>query len=65
MLRLVLCLAVLSGAVGLIAAADSKAAFVFEHVDYFHRWSSATQHEFTPAEQEDLEHWTDMVTVND
>ena len=63
--RVLLFLVVLTGALAVISAADSKPAFTFEDVDYFHRWSSATQHEFTPAQQEDLEHWTDMVTVND
>jgi hypothetical protein len=63
--RVLLFLVVLTGALGVISAADSKPAFAFEHVDYFHRWSSATQHEFTPARQEDLEHWSDMITVND
>jgi hypothetical protein len=58
-------LVVLSGGLRLVSAADTKAAFAFEHVDYFHRWSSATQHEFTPARQEDLEHWSDMITIND
>jgi hypothetical protein len=42
----------------------SKRAFVFGDVDYFHRWSHDEQHEFTPAKQEDLERWSDMITVN-
>lgn len=33
-------------------------------VEYVHRWSKAGQHEFTPAGDEDLPHWRDMVTVN-
>jgi hypothetical protein len=41
-----------------------KPAFAFGGVDYFHRWSKNGQHEFTPAAQEDLEKWSDMVTVN-
>ena len=45
-------------------AKDEPAAFSFQRVDYFHRWSGGTQHEFTPAKQEDLEHWTEMVTIN-
>ncbi len=28
------------------------------------RWSSQHQHEFTPAGQDDLSRWTDMVTIN-
>ena len=45
--------------------ADDRAAFKFQNVDYFHRWSGGTQHEFTPAKQEDLEHWANMITIND
>ena len=33
-------------------------------VDYFHRWSLHDQHEFIPTGQEDLEKWSDMITVN-
>jgi hypothetical protein len=39
-------------------------AFVFRGVGYFHRWSQNDQHEFTPAKQEDLDKWSDMITVN-
>jgi hypothetical protein len=35
-----------------------KRAFIFGGVDYFHRWSKNSQHEFTPAGQEDLEKWS-------
>lgn len=47
-------------------AADAKprAAFVFRDVGYFHRWSQNQQHEFTPAKQDDLKKWSDMVTLN-
>jgi hypothetical protein len=38
-------------------------AFSFADTKYFHRWSKDGQHEFTPAGQEDLEKWTDMVTI--
>lgn len=31
---------------------------------YVHRWSQGNQHEFTPQGQEDLNVWTDMVTIN-
>lgn len=47
-----------------VTSKDDRSAFAFQKVDYFHRWSGGTQHEFTPAKQEDLEHWTDMITVN-
>lgn len=40
-----------------------EAAFSFADVKYFHRWSQGDQHEFTPAGQEDLEAWKDMVTI--
>lgn len=63
--RALLLLAALSGAAELITADNSKPAFAFQGVDYFHRWSGGTQHEFTPAKQDDLEHWTDMVTINE
>jgi len=42
----------------------AKRAFVFGEVPYFHRWSQNDQHEFTPAKQEDLKQWSDMITVN-
>ena len=57
-------------ATGLIAALWSGAAepaeadFDFREADYFHRWSQGNQHEFTPAGQDDLEKWSDMITVN-
>jgi hypothetical protein len=31
---------------------------------YFLRWSQDDQHEYTPAGQEDLARWTDMLTIN-
>src|SRR6476659_3209488 len=43
---------------------EESSAFVFKGVEYFHRWSKSEQHEFTPAKQEDLEHWSDMITIN-
>ena len=46
------------------ADSPSKRAFVFGDVAYFHRWSQSDQHEFTPAKQEDLKRWSDMITVN-
>jgi hypothetical protein len=42
----------------------TKRAFLFRDVGYFHRWSKDEQHEFTPPEQEDLNKWSDMITVN-
>jgi hypothetical protein len=46
------------------AAGPSKSAFVFDGVGYLHRWSMNHQHEFTPEGQEDLEKWSDMITIN-
>ena len=46
------------------AAAPAKSAFVFGGVGYLHRWSMNHQHEFTPEGQEDLEKWSDMITIN-
>jgi len=40
------------------------ASLVFGGVTYVHRWSHEGQHEFTPEGDDDLEHWTDMVTIN-
>lgn len=42
----------------------TKRAFVFRDVAYFHRWSKNEMHEFTPAKQEDLKRWSDMITVH-
>ena len=48
------------------SAADpgAKRAFVFRDTAYFHRWSKNDQHEFTPEKQEDLNKWSDMLTIN-
>src|SRR5688500_17408060 len=40
------------------------AAFSLGGVAYFHRFTAGDQHEYTPAGQEDLDAWTDMLTVN-
>ena len=40
------------------------AAFSFSNVKYFHRYTIGNQHEYTPAGQENLKAWTDMVTIN-
>jgi hypothetical protein len=45
-------------------AAGGKAAFVFAGNSYLHRWSENDQHEFTPTGQDNLDKWTDMITVN-
>ena len=46
------------------ATTEGKSAFVFGGADYFHRWSQNDQHEFTSKGQDNLEKWTDMITVN-
>ncbi|MEY2494696.1 MAG: hypothetical protein QOJ45_1188 [Verrucomicrobiota bacterium] len=43
---------------------QAKPAFVFGDAGYFHRWSKNNQHEFTPENQEDLDEWSEMITVN-
>ncbi|HEX4947190.1 MAG TPA: hypothetical protein VFZ34_11025 [Blastocatellia bacterium] len=45
------------------AQKEQPAAFSFAAVQYFHRFTQADQHEFTPAGQEDLQAWTDMITL--
>ena len=39
-------------------------AFTLAGIKYFHRFTKADQHEYTPDRQEDLKRWTDMVTIN-
>jgi hypothetical protein len=46
------------------ATAEAKAAFVFGGVSYFQRWAQDDQCEFTPTGQENLEKWSDMITIN-
>jgi hypothetical protein len=43
---------------------EMDAAFSFAGVKYFHRFTKDDQHEYTPASQEDLKAWTDMVTIH-
>lgn len=40
-----------------------SAAFTFAEVNYFRRFTQGEQHEYTPAGQENLQTWTDMVTL--
>ncbi|MGC4043246.1 MAG: hypothetical protein QM758_05535 [Armatimonas sp.] len=42
----------------------NAASFSFSSVPYFHRFSQNDQHEYTPAKQENLKVWKDMVTIN-
>ena len=43
---------------------EKDAAFSFAEVKYFHRFTKDDQHEYTPAVQEDLKAWKDMVTIH-
>lgn len=64
---LVVVIGALSGAMVTPAAAAPPATPVtldFGGQTYRLRWSSRHQHEFTPAGQDDLSRWTDMVTIN-
>ena len=63
-LGLALCLLALGQTAMHAADAAEEPAFAFRGVDYFHRWSQGEQHEFTPAGQEDLKKWADMMTLN-
>ena len=43
--------------------AQAPASLGFNGTRYEHRWSKGNQHEFTPAGQEDLSAWQDMITL--
>jgi hypothetical protein len=68
LVRILLPLALAWGMVGvrqsLATDPSHQEAFVFNGVGYFHRWSKDDQHEFTPEKQEDLDKWSDMITIN-
>jgi len=42
---------------------DRVAAFSFGGIEYFHRFTTGDQHEYTPDGQSDLKAWTEMVTL--
>lgn len=42
---------------------EKAADFSFADAKYFHRFTTGDQHEYTPYGQEDLNTWTDMVTL--
>ena len=46
------------------AGGNPPTGLSFNGVTYVHRWSSQGQNEYTPAGEEDLESWKNMVTVN-
>lgn len=43
---------------------EKEAAFSMADVKYYHRFTEKDLHEYTPEEQEDLNAWKDMVTIN-
>jgi hypothetical protein len=43
---------------------EKTAAFSLADVKYFHRYTKGDLHEYTPKGQDDLNRWTDMVTIN-
>ena len=45
-------------------ASARPAAFSLGGIAYFHRYTTGDQHEYTPEGQEDLNAWTDMVTLH-
>lgn len=45
-------------------ASERPAAFSLGGIAYFHRYTTGDQHEYTPEGQEDLNAWTDMVTIH-
>ena len=46
------------------SSAKQTAAFSLADANYFHRYTKDDQHEYTPAGQEALNAWADMVTIN-
>jgi len=51
-------------AANVVPTPDGSSAFTFGGVGYVHRWSQDDQHEFTSTGQDDLQKWTDMITIN-
>lgn len=49
--------------VDVAAATEGPLTLSFHGQEYIHRRSEGDQHEFTPAGQEDLSSWTDMLTM--
>lgn len=46
-----------------VGAASAPSSLSFRGTTYTQRWSQGSQYEFTPSGQEDLNAWTDMITV--
>lgn len=53
----------IAGGFALQATGAKTPSFSFTGVKYFHRFTKDNQHEYTPAGQEDLKTWTDMMTI--
>jgi len=47
-----------------VGGAAKSPAFTFADTQYFHRYTINDPHEYTPAGQEDLKTWTDMLTIH-
>src|SRR5262249_11174927 len=62
--RVALCFVLACSMSSLAAEKKKDASFLFDAVAYWHRWSKKGQNEFTPQGQEDLDRWTEMVTIN-
>ena len=63
-LHLLITLPAIAATLSLAEETSKGPAFTFRDTSYFHRWSNDEQEEFTPDKQEDLDHWTDMITIN-
>lgn len=42
---------------------EGLSSLQLDGTEFIHRWSQGSQHEYTPQGQEDLQAWTDMVTI--
>jgi hypothetical protein len=49
---------------GIANVAEESLTLTFNGVDYLHRHSEGGLHEFTPSGQDDLQRWSDMLSIN-
>jgi len=56
--------ALIVGSAALSCRAGEPEGFTFGDDTYVHRWSKANLHEYTPEEQDNLDKFSDMITVN-
>jgi hypothetical protein len=63
---LTFCLVLLAGrTLATTQASEGNAlSFQFRDLRYVHRWTQASQYEFTPEGDSELTSWSDMITVN-